>query len=201
MILYYSPGSCSLSPHIVLREAGMTFTLDKVNIATHVIDGGADYFGVNPKGYVPVIELDDGARLSEGQAIVQWVADQVPDKKLAPPNGTFARARLQEWLSYVNGELHKQYSWLFSKTTPADIQDAQRQKLHKRYSYVELNLGGNYLMGDQFTVADAYLFTVMRWNHHTKVDTMDLPKLNALYQRIADRPAVKEAMAAEGIRA
>jgi len=201
MKLYFSPGACSLSPHIVLREAGLPFDLVKVNISTHKLEGGEDYYAINDKGYVPDLELDDGSRLTEGAAIVQYLADRVPQRKLAPENGTMPRYRLQEWLNFITSELHKQYSWIFNKAMHADVQASQREKLHGRYKWIDGKLGpGPYLMGADFTVADAYLFTVMRWNHHTKVDTSDLPTLTAWYERVKARPAVQAALEAEGIR-
>jgi glutathione S-transferase len=202
MRLYYSPGSCSLSPHIVLREMGSEFELVKVDLRSHEMANHGSFYDVNDKGYVPVLELDDGKRLSEGVAIVQYLADQAPASKLAPPNGTFERYQLQEWLNFVTTEFHKQYSWLFIKTTPADIQESQRKKLHGRFTLVDKHLEGKeWLMGDTFTAADAYLFTVSRWNHHNKLDTSDLPRFTAWYAKVAARPAVQAAMHAEGIRA
>lgn len=201
MKLYFSPGACSLSPHIALREAGLPFDLVKVNIGTHKLEDGGDFYGINAKGYVPDLELDDGQRLTEGPAIVQYIADQAPEKKLAPTSGTMPRYRLQEWLNFITAELHKQYSALFNKSMHADVQDAQRKKLQSRYAWIEQQLGDKpYLMGEDFTVADGYLFTVMRWNHHMKVETSDLPRLTAYYERVKARPAVQAALAAEGVR-
>jgi glutathione S-transferase len=164
MKLYYSPGACSLSPHIVLREAGLPFTPVKADMATHKLSDGGDYYGINPKGYVPLLELDSGDRLSEGPAIVQYIADQVPDKKLAPAAGTMARYRLMEWLNFITSELHKGFSPLFNKEVPEESKAISRKKLGDRMAWVDKQLAGKqYLMGDQFTVADAYLFTVAGW--------------------------------------
>ena len=202
MLLYLSPGACSLSPHIVLFEAGVSFKTEKVVLSTHKTEHDADYYGVNANGYVPLLELDDGRRLTEGPAIVQWIADQAPSKKLAPPNGTFERAKLQEWLSFIGTELHKQFWALFDKSATEDNKQMQRGKIGKRLAYVEeCLLEGAFLMGADFTVADAYLFTVTRWARHLRIEAANAPKLRAWYDRVAARPKVKAALDAEGIRA
>ena len=156
MKLYYSPGACSLSPHIVLREAGLKFEPVLASTKTHKLQDGTDYYTINPKGYVPLLELDNGERLSEGPAIVQYIADQAPDKKLAPANGTFARARLQEWLNFTTSEIHKTYSPLFNAAVPEEYKTMAKAKLQDRYRWVDSQLEGkSYLLGDAFSVADA----------------------------------------------
>ncbi len=200
MKLYYAPGACSLSPHIVLREAGLAFTPVKVSTKTHQIDGGGDYYAVNPKGYVPTLELDDGTRLTEGPAIVQYIADQAPASGLAPPNGTMARYKLQEWLNFITSELHKQYSPLFDPSTPDEIKTKQRDKIARRYDWIAQQLGDqDYLTGSTFTVADAYLFTVTNWAKSTGIDMARWPALQSFMKRVAARPHVQEALKAEGL--
>ncbi|MEP6608531.1 MAG: glutathione transferase GstA [Burkholderiaceae bacterium] len=200
MKLYYAPGACSLSPHIALREAGISFTPVKVSTKTHQLDGGADFYAVNPKGYVPTLELDDGTRLTEGPAIVQYIADQAPASQLAPANGTWARYKLQEWLNFITSELHKQYSPLFDSTTPEEVKSKQREKLAKRYDWIAEQLKDkDYLTGSNFTVADAYLFTVTNWAKSTGLDLSRWPVLQAYQKRVAARPYVQEAMKAEGL--
>ena len=157
MKLYFSPGACSLSPHIVLRESGLPFEPVQTSTKTHKLQDGTDFYSINPKGYVPVLELDNGERLTEGPAIVQYIADQVPAKKLAPANGTFARARLQEWLNFITSEIHKGFSPLFNPAVPEEYKAMARTKLLDRYRWVDQQLEGrSYLMGDEFSVADAY---------------------------------------------
>jgi glutathione S-transferase len=198
--LYYSPGACSLSPHIVLRESGLKFDPVLASTKTHKLADGTDYYTINPKGYVPLLELDDGQRLSEGPAIVQYIADQVPAKKLAPAAGTMARYRLQEWLNFTSSELHKSFSPLFNKDFPDAGKEINKKKLGERLAWVDGELKGKqYLMGDAFTVADAYLFTVAGWGQYVGVETKHLPNLTAYMARVAARPAVQEAMKAEGL--
>ena len=200
MKLYYSPGACSLSPHIVLREAGLAFEPVLASTKTHKLQDGTDYYGINPKGYVPLLELDDGQRLSEGPAIIQYIADQAPGKQLAPANGTMARYRLQEWLNFITTELHKTFSPLFNPAISDDAKGVFRTKLHERFKWVDEQLAGKqFLMGDQFSVADAYLFTVSNWGQHVGVDLSAYPDLVAYRGRVAARPAVQEAMKAEGL--
>ena len=200
MKLYYSPGACSLSPHIVLRESGLKFEPVLASTKTHKLQDGTDFYTINPKGYVPVLELDNGERLTEGPAIVQYLADQVPDKKLAPANGTFARSRLQEWLNFTTSEIHKTYSPLFNPATSAEFAEDRRGYLKKRYQVIEKQLQGReYLVGNQFTVADAYLFTVTSWAPHVKVDLAGFPNLQAFQQRVGARPAVQTALREEGL--
>ncbi|MFM2119445.1 MAG: hypothetical protein RL722_913 [Pseudomonadota bacterium] len=200
MKLYYSPGACSLSPHIVLREAGIPFELVLASTKTKKLADGSDYLAINPKGQVPLLELDGGERLSEGPAIVQYVADQVPAKGLAPAAGTLARYRVQEWLNFITSELHKGFSPLFAPDTPADFKPICVNRLLARLGYVNEQLEGKaYLTGDQFTVADAYLFVVSGWGQYVGVDIAGLKHLVAFRERVAARPAVQEALRAEGL--
>jgi len=200
MKLYYSPGACSLSPHIVLRESGLAFEPVLASTKTHKLADGTDYYGINPKGYVPLLELDNGERLSEGPVIVQYIADQVPAKKLAPANGTMARYRLQEWLNFITSELHKGFSPLFNPAMAEDAKPLFRNKLAERLKWVDSQLAGkSYLMGDEFSVADAYLFTVTSWTGYVGIDISALANLNAFMARMKARPAVQEAMKAEGL--
>ncbi len=198
--LYYSPGACSLSPHIVLREAGLPFDLVLASTKTHKLADGTDYYGINPKGYVPLLELDDGQRLSEGPVIVQYIADQAPASQLAPAAGTMARYRVMEWLNFITSELHKGFSPLFNPATPEDYKPLVRTRLGERFAWVNGQLEGRaYLMGDTFTVADAYLFTVAGWGKYVGVDISGLANLSAYMGRVAARPAVQEALKAEGL--
>ncbi len=200
MRLFYAPGACSLSPHIALLEAGVEATLVKVDTKAHKTEGGGDYYAVNPKGYVPLLELDDGDRLTEGPAIVQYIADRNPKSKLAPAAGTMGRYHLQEWLNFITAELHKQFSPLFQATTPAEYKETLKEKIGKRFDWVAEQLKGkDYLMGDTFTVADAYLFTMLTWTKHVGIDLARWPVLTAYKARVAARPKVREAMIAEGL--
>ena len=200
MKLYYSPGACSLSPHIALHEAGLAYTPVLASTKSHKLQDGTDFYTINPLGYVPVLELDDGTRLREGPAIVQYLADQAPHKNLAPANGTLARYRLQEWLTFIGTELHKSFGPLFTPGTPEDYKPQVRERLLGRLQWVDGELAHKpYLMGEQFTVADAYLFTVSNWCGHVGVDISGLKHLAAYRERIAARPAVQAAMKAEGL--
>ena len=200
MKLYYSPGACSLSPHIALKEAGLAFEAVAASTKTHQLADGTDYYSINPLGYVPLLELDDGTRLREGPAIVQYIADQVPGKNLAPANGTLARYQLQSWLTFISTELHKNFSPLFSPATADDVKTATKEKIAGRLKWVEGELAGKqYLMGDNFTVADGYLFTVSNWAGHVGLDLSPYPNLIAYRARVGARPAVIEAMKAEGL--
>jgi glutathione S-transferase len=200
MKLYFSPGACSLSPHIVLREAGLAFDPVLANLKTHQLTDGTDYYGINPKGYVPLLELDNGERLSEGPAIVQYIADQVPAKKLAPANGTMARYHMQEWLNFITSELHKGFSILFNAAMPEEAKALGRTRVADRLKWVNEQLEGRqYLMGDAFSVADAYLFTVVGWTKHVNIDIAPLTHLSAFMARMTARPAVQAAMKAEGL--
>jgi glutathione S-transferase len=200
MKLYFSPGACSLSPHIVAQELGIPLTLVKVDIPTKKLADGGDFWAINPKGYVPALQLEDGEVLTEGPAIVQYLADRKPEAKLAPPNGTLERARLQEMLGYINSEIHKTYSPLFNPKTSPELRKDREDYLRKRYKLINERLATrSYLFGDQFTVADAYLFTVTNWSNFLKLDLSELPNLVAFQARVAARPAVQAALVAEGL--
>ncbi|HYD76182.1 glutathione transferase GstA [Ramlibacter sp.] len=200
MKLYYSPGACSLSPHIVLREAGLAFELVLASTKSHKLQDGTDYYGINPLGYVPLLELDDGTRLREGPAIVQYVADQVPTRNLAPANGTLPRYRLQEWLTFIGTEVHKSFTPLFMPAMPEEGKQIFRDRIAGRLQWVDGQLEGKqYLMGDSFSVADAYLFVVTNWAKPMNLDLTAYKHLLAWRERMAARPAVQEAMKAEGL--
>lgn len=198
MKLFYSPGACSLSPHIALREAGLTFDLVKVDLKTKTLADGGDFNMVNPKGYVPVLQLDDGQYLAEVPAIVQYIADQKPESGLAPKAGTLARYRLQEWLTFINSELHKGFSTLFNAAMPDEAKALAREALSRRLGYVAEQLKGkSFLMGDQFTVADGYLYTVLGWCGFVGLPLDGWPVLVDYSSRVKARPSVQEALAAE----
>jgi glutathione S-transferase len=200
MKLYYSPGACSLSPHIALHEAGLKFEAIPAPTKTHKLPDGTDYYTINPLGYVPLLELDDGTRLREGPAIVQYIADQAPDKKLAPASGTLARYKLQEWLTFIGTELHKGFSPLFNPQMPEEAKSIAKERLQSRLQWVDGELAGKqFLMGDQFTVADGYLFTVTNWARLVGVDISGFANLLAYRERVSARPAVAAAMKAEGL--
>lgn len=198
MKLYYSPGACSLSPHIVLREAALAFEPVLAPTKTHKLEDGTDYYTINPLGYVPMLELDDGTRLREGPAIVQYIADQVPQKNLAPANGTLPRYRLQEWLTFIGMEIHRSFTPLFNPAMPEEGKKIYRARLATRFAYVNGELAEKpYLMGDHFTVADAYLYTVSRWAKPMAIDLSPWPNLVAYQARMEARPAVQEALKVE----
>jgi glutathione S-transferase len=198
MKLYFSPGACSLSPHIVLIEAGLAFEPVLASTKSHKLPDGTDYYAINPLGYVPLLELDDGTFLREGPVIVQYIADQAPLKNLAPANGTLQRYRLQEWLNFFGTEIHKNFGPMFNPATPEETKTQSRTKLTQRYAWIEQQLAGKqYLMGDHFSVADAYLFTVTNWAKPLGLDLGACPQVQAWHARVGERPAVKEAMAAE----
>ncbi|MDB6062724.1 MAG: Glutathione S-transferase [Verrucomicrobiaceae bacterium] len=201
MKLFYSTAACSLSPHIVLREAGVKFDLELVDLATHKTANGVDYTTINPKGYVPALLLDNGELLTEGPAIVQYIADQNPQTKLAPAAGTFERVRLQEMLNFISTELHKQFPPLFNPTSTEEDRAAAVEKVQSRLSLLDKQLGDgrSYLFGEQFSVADAYLFVIVNWTFFLKVSISNFPNIGAFYQRVAQRDKVKEALRAEGI--
>jgi len=202
MKLYYSPGACSLSPHIALHEAGLAFEAIPAPTKTHQLPDGSDYYKVNPLGYVPYLVLDSGDALREGPAIVQYIADQAPEKGLAPPAGTMARYQLQSWLNFIGTELHKGgFSPLFNPAMPADAKQVIKDRLLQRITWLDGELvGKQYLMGDNFTVADAYLFTVTNWLKVLGIDVSSLANLTAYRARVAARPAVRAAMEVEGLR-
>jgi glutathione S-transferase len=200
MKLYFSPGACSLSPHIVLLEAGMRFTAERVDLGKKLTAGGADFRAINPKGYVPALEMDDGSVLTEGPAIVQYLADQAPGSKLLPPVGAIARYRVLEWLNFISAELHKNFGALFNPAATEDMKNAARSSIANRLAYVSRELEGkDYLLGAQFTVADAYLFTVASWAGHVQIDLSDWPALQAFLARVGARPAVQQALRDEGL--
>jgi len=198
MKLYFSPGACSLSPHIALLEAGLPFTLEMASTKTHQLKDGTDFYTINPLGYVPVLELDNGQRLREGPAIVQYIADQAPASKLAPANGTSERYQLQEWLGFIGTEIHKGFSPLFNPNLPDTVKDMARVQVLKRLTWVDSQLAGKeFLMGTDFTVADAYLFTVSGWSKFVGVDISGLQNLAGFLQRVGARPSVQKAIADE----
>jgi glutathione S-transferase len=200
MKLYFAPGSCSLSPHIVLCEAGYNFDLEQVDNKEKKTKSGMDFWGINGKGQVPVLELDNGERITEGPAIVQYLADRKPASGLAPTNGSMERVRVQEWLNFTTSELHKTYGLFFRPTTPADFKVISKEYLSKRLDWLDKQLAGKrYATGDKFTVADAYLFTVLRWSPYVNVDLGKWPNIKAYVDRVAARPKVQEAMRAEGL--
>ena len=200
MKLYYSPGVCSLSPHIALHEAGLAFEAVMASTKTHQLADGTDYYTINPLGYVPLLELDDGTRLTEGPAIVQYIADLAPEKNLAPANGTLARYKLQSWLTFIGTEIHKSFSPLFYPNTPEEYKTTVKEKLLGRFQWLDSQLADKpYLMGEQFSVADGYLFTVSNWTARVGPDISALANLQAYRARVGARPAVQAAMRAEGL--
>ena len=200
MKLFYSPGTSSLSPHIVAREAGIDLKLQKVDIATKTMKVDGDFWKVNPKGYVPALELDNGEILTEGPAIIQYLADLSPKSKLAPQNGTWERTRLQEMLGFINSEIHKTFTPLWNSKVSAEVRKERTEVLHTRYALLDKQLAGKkFLFGDQFTIADAYLFVVTSWAKSTKVDLSEFTNIQAFQTRVAARPAVVAAMTAEGL--
>lgn len=201
MKLYYSPGACSLSPHIVLREAGFDFSIERVNLRNRQTESGQDFAEINPKGYVPALVLDNGELLTEGPAIVQYLADQAPEKGLLPPVGSLERARVQEWLTFIGTELHKSFSPLFNPAATPEMQEAARAMLSRRLPVAAAAVASNpYLVGDRFSVADAYLFVVLGWAPMVKVDLSAWPSLAEFSARIAARPSVQAALEAEGLK-
>jgi glutathione S-transferase len=200
MKLYFAPGACSLSPHIVLREAGLPFDLESVDLKAKKLKNGADYYQINPKGQVPLLALDDGEKLTEGPAIVQFIADMAPASGLIPPAGSKERYRAQEWLNFVSTELHKNFSPLFRPNTPDDYKSIARENLANRFTYVDKQLSNrSYLLGEKFTVADAYLFTMLKWAKFLSIDLTSFPNLLKFMARVGERPKVKDALQAEGL--
>lgn len=200
MKLYYSPGACSLSPHIILREGGFDFQLEKVDLGTKVTETGVDYKTVNPLGSVPALQMDDGQVLTEGPAIVQYLADRVPEKCLAPPAGSLERYRLMEWLNFISTELHKSFGALFSPVFPQDAKPVIKAQLESRLAHTEQMLGDKvWAMGNDFSVVDAYLFTVLGWGAYVNVDLSPWPGLQGYLNRVAERPAVRATLSAEGL--
>ncbi|KRD46731.1 glutathione S-transferase [Acidovorax sp. Root275] len=200
MKLYFSPAACSLSPHILLLECGLPFALEKVDTARHQTADGQDFYAINPKGQVPVLELDDGSRLTEGPVIAQYIADQARATQLMPAAGTRARYRVMEWQNYVSTELHKSFTPLFHAGLDDNAKAALAALLRKKMEWLDAQLqDGNYLTGEHFTAADAYLFVVLGWAKFVKLDISDLAHLQAFMRRVAARPAVQAAMRAEGL--
>lgn len=200
MKLYYAPGACSLASHIALHETGLPFEIDKYIPATKSTASGEDFMLVNPKGYVPTIRLDDGSILTEGAAVLQYIADRNPASGLAPKAGTMERYRLQEWLTFIGTEIHKTFSPLFNKNVSLEAKNRAHELLAKRLGYVETQLANKpYLMGDTFTVADAYMFVVVRWSNRVGFELGQFPRINEYLAKISVRPTVLAAMKAEGL--
>lgn len=202
MKLYYSPGACSLAPHIALREADRAFDLERVDLKTKRTASGADYLEINRKGYVPALQLDDTGDmvLTEAPVILQYIGDLVPEKQLVPPNLTFARYHMQEWLNFISSEIHKPYGWLFAPDTPAPTQARARGKIAERLVYIDgLLVDRGYALGETFSVADCYLFVMLRWCERFDIDRTEWPNLDSYYQRVLERPTVHAALAAEGL--
>ena len=201
MKLYYAPGACSLAPHIVAREAGLSLDLDQLDFATRTTASGRPFAEINPKGYVPALALDDGEVLTEVSALVQYLADRAPGAGLVPEAGTSERYRLLEWLGFLSTEIHKGFGPLWNPTTPEAVKEATRDRLFQRFAYLDQQLAGrSYLMGAHFTVADAYLFTVVNWTNFHGLSLAAYPNLSAFMGRVAARPAVREALQAEGLQ-
>ena len=205
MKLYYATGTCSLAPHIVANEAEIALDLERVDIgkAQRLTETGVDYATVNPNLYVPALRLDDGAVITEGVAIMQYLADYKPESKIVPPSGTLARVRLEQWLVFISTELHKMYSpWLFHPEYGAQAQEVARGKIVQRLAYVDEQLATNgpFLLGLNFSPADAYLFTIVGWSPFAKVDLASFPYLRAFMDRVGARPSVRDAMLAQGLK-
>jgi glutathione S-transferase len=197
MKLYFSPGACSLHPQIALREAGLPFELVRVDTRSHRTKTGLDFYTINPKGYVPALELDDGEILTEGAVIAQYIADQKPEAKLLPPAGTMGRYRVLEWLNFIATEIHKAFAPLFGTAGP-ELKELARAKIAGRFDFIERELAGHpFLLGDTFTVADGYLFNVLTWTKHTGIDLARWPALEAYFARLGERTSVQAALAAE----
>ena len=198
MKLYFSPGSCSLSPHIVVRELGLPVDVERIDGRTHRTASGDDFYAINPKGQVPTLLLDDGQVLTEGAVIVQYLADRRPEAKMIPVAGTMERYRLQEWLNFIATELHKTMSPLFNPKLPDEIRQATKERIASRFDTVEKRLSQTpYLMGSSFTVADAYAFTIIGWSKRFEIDLARWPGIVAFMARVAERPAVKAALEVE----
>lgn len=201
MKLFYSPGACSLSPHIVLCETGQNFTLEKVDLVKKMTSSETDYLTINPKGQVPALLLDDGSLLTEGVAIVLYLADKAPNTNLIAPVGNLSRYQTITWLAYITSELHKSFSPLFNPKTPEEYKTILREKLEAQFKYLDETLKKDeYLQGDHFTIADAYLFTILRWGFAMKFDMSKYKHLMAYFERIANRPAVQAALTAENLK-
>ncbi len=200
MKLYYSPGACSLSPHIALLEAGLPYDLVKVDLRAKKLENGDDYLKVNPKGQVPALALDNGELVTEGPVIVQMIADKAAAKNLAPARDSAERYKLLEWLNFITGELHKNFSPLFNPMIPDEVKNVFKDRIMGKFKYIDSQLAGrDYLMGKQFTVADGYLYTMLRWADGNKMDLSGLKNLMAYKDRVAARPRVQEALTKEGL--
>ena len=200
MKLYYSPGACSLAPHIVLKEAGFAFDLEKVDIPNKKTASGADYWQINPKGYVPALQLDNGEVLTEVSTILQYLADQKPASGLVPAAGTMARYRLMEALNFIATEVHKSVGALFNPAMTPEMKEVQKAYITRRFNALDKMLAGkSFFTGDAFSVADAYLFNVLRWCGFHKIDLAPWPNIQGLFNRIGERPQVQAAMKAEGL--
>jgi glutathione S-transferase len=202
MKLYYTPGACSHAPHILLRESGLDFTIEKVDLAEKKTETGADYKKINPHGYVPALQLKDGTVLTEGPAIDQYIADLVPAKKLAPAAGTPERYQLQSWLNFISTELHKQFSPLFNKAVPDEYKSMVKEKLAARLDVINEHLSkSKFILGDSFTAPDAYLYTVLNWAKYFTIDLAKWPAIKAFMEQVAARPSAQAAAKAEGLAA
>lgn len=202
MKLYYAPAACSLAVHIVLREAGYKFDLEKVDVPNKKTETGADFWGINPKGYVPALQLDDGSVLTEASVIIQYLADQKPRRNLAPKPRTMERYRLMEWLNFISAEIHKSLGafFKFRQVMTPEWREAQLGLVGQRFDALEKMLGTHpHVMGEEFSIADAYLYTVLNWTHFHNIDVSKWPNIKAFMARVADRPAVRKAMKAEGL--
>lgn len=200
MKLYYSPGACSLSPHIALLEAGLPYDLVKVDLRAKKLENGDDFLQINPKGQVPALSLDSGELVTEGPVIVQMIADKAPGKNLAPARDSAERYKLLEWLNFITGELHKSFSPLFNPAIPDEVKNFFRDRIMGKFKYIDTQLAGrDYLMGKQFTVADGYLYTMLRWADGHKFDLAGLKNLMAFEARVDARPKVQEALTKEGL--
>jgi glutathione S-transferase len=200
MKLYFSPGACSLSPHIILHEAGLAHETEKVNLGAKTTASGKDFRSINPKGYVPALETDGGVVLTEGPAIVQYLADQAPDKGLMPAAGSIERYQVVSWLNFISTEIHKNYSPLFNPSASDDVKQLAKDNLAKRYEYLDQELGQrDHVFGSSFTVADAYLFVVTNWAGMVKMDLSKFENIQAFQKRVGQRPAVQKALKHEGL--
>jgi glutathione S-transferase len=200
MKLYYSPGACSLAPHILLNEAGYAYETEKVDLATKKTATGADFSAINPKGYVPAITLDDGQLVTEVQVILRYLADKKPETNLIPKAGSMERVRAEEWLNFIASEMHKSYGPIFRPTTPEEFKTLSRAYIARRLAILEQQLAGKpYVLGNNFSVADAYAFTILRWSQFTKVDLSPFPNITAFMARMEARPKVQQTLKEEGL--